>query len=170
MTDQEQQLFGHLIHPDDSYTRDGVYWADLPLRKRVAFVSKVDRQETKRELAEIGRMFKKNPFSLVRWYWANSVIPGAGLLLESYVLFSVGLLGTLFASVWPQCWGSSHETCSKDLVASVIYLEIVGIMAGQVVVGVSSPTSPSRNARMPTGFALLTPSSSLETRSVAGSA
>jgi hypothetical protein len=75
------------------------------------------------------------------WYFRHAVIPGAGLGLEGYVLFSIGNLEPLFKKVWPQCW-DKHETCGKNWVASVTYLEIIGIMVGQVFVGVSSNIAP----------------------------
>lgn len=141
-TDYEKQIFSHLIQPDDLYTPDGVYWADLPFFQRAKFVSKVDRAESKRERAIIWSMFKKDPLSPVAWYFRNAVLPGAGLLLEGYVLFSIGNLSGLFADVWPRCWGKeTPKKCDSNWVAAVTYLEIIGIMFGQTGVGVSSRAS-----------------------------
>lgn len=78
----EKQIFDYLLHPDDSYTPDGVYWADLPIGQRIKFVSSYDGREVKRELGIIGRMFKKDPLSPVGAYFRNMVLPGAGLGLE----------------------------------------------------------------------------------------
>lgn len=135
-TNQERSIFAHLTHPDDCYTPDGVYWADLPLGKRIAFVNKVQNEETKRELAEIGTMLKADPLSPVSWYFRNAVLPGAGLGLEGYVLFSIGNLEPLFRSTWPTCWGKNPTECSSNWIASVTYLEVIGIMVGQMAVGV----------------------------------
>lgn len=77
----ERAIFKHL-HPDDSFTADGVYWADLPLGKRIAFVTAVENAETKRELSELGSMMKKDPLSPAGWYWRNAILPGAGMGLE----------------------------------------------------------------------------------------
>ncbi|KAI0443651.1 major facilitator superfamily domain-containing protein [Xylaria telfairii] len=134
-TDYEKQIFAHLLQPDDSYTPEGVYWADLPLAQRFAFVNKVSSEETKAELRSIWSMFKEDPLSPLSWYFRNSVLPGAGLLLEGYVLFSIGNLQPLFADVWNSCWGA-HQVCNKNWVASVTYLEIIGIMFGQTGVGI----------------------------------
>ncbi|KAI0548995.1 major facilitator superfamily domain-containing protein [Xylaria curta] len=134
-TDYERQIFAHLLQPDDSYTPEGVYWADLPWSQRFAFVNKVSSQESKKELKTVWSMFKKDPLSPFSWYFRNSVLPGAGLLLEGYVLFSIGNLQPLFADVWKSCWGS-HTVCDKNWVASVTYLEIIGIMFGQTGVGI----------------------------------
>lgn len=136
---EERRIFSHVTRPDDSYTPEGVYWADLPLRQRFSFVSKVDREAAAAELKTIGAMMKKDPLSPLAWYFRHAVIPGAGLGLEGYVLFSIGNLQPLFAQVWPECW-SDDSTCSKNWIASVTYLEIIGIMVGQVGVGVSRDT------------------------------
>ncbi|RDA85982.1 hypothetical protein CP532_4879 [Ophiocordyceps camponoti-leonardi (nom. inval.)] len=131
----ERHIFSHVTRPDDCYTPDGVYWADLPWADRVAFVSAVDRREAAQELHSLGSMIKKDPLSPLSWYFRHAVIPGAGLGLEGYVLFSIGNLEPLFRQVWPQCW-EKHEVCSQNWVASVTYLEIIGIMVGQAAVGV----------------------------------
>ena len=135
-TSHERRIFSHVTRPDDSYTEDGIYWADLPWYRRMRFVSQVDREAAKQELAVVGRMMKKDPLSPVSWYFRNAVIPGAGLGLEGYVLFSIGNLEPLFAKVWPACW-EDNTVCRKNWVASVTYLEIIGIMVGQAGVGVS---------------------------------
>lgn len=78
----EKDAFDVLLRPDDSYTPEGVYWADLPLGQRFKFVNKVESAEAHRELANIGRMIKADPLSPVNYYFKNMVLPGAGLLLE----------------------------------------------------------------------------------------
>lgn len=135
-SDHERQIFGYLTHPDDIYTPEGIYWADLPLRQRIAFVSRVHGNEAKKELRTVGRMTKNDPLSPVAWYLRNAVLPGAGLGLEGYVLFSIGNLEPLFAATWPQCWGENATQCSRNWVASVTYLEVIGIMVGQIGVGI----------------------------------
>ncbi|KAF3009161.1 hypothetical protein G7054_g1660 [Neopestalotiopsis clavispora] len=135
-TDYEKDIFKHITQPDDSYTPEGVYWADLPFWKRWSFVNKVDQAEAKDELGTIWSMMKKDPLSPVGWYWRHAILPGAGLGLEGYVLFSIGNLEPLFKSVWPECWSSSPTVCSHNWVASITYLEVIGIMVGQVGVGI----------------------------------
>ncbi|KAH7326692.1 putative MFS transporter [Stachybotrys elegans] len=130
-----QRIFNHIIRPDDSYNAEGVYWADLPLLKRLKFVTQVDKEAALEELRTIGSMIKHDPLSPLSWYFRHAVIPGAGLGLEGYVLFSIGNLEPLFEKVWPQCW-ADYDVCAKNWIASVTYLEIIGIMVGQVVVGV----------------------------------
>ncbi|RBQ72663.1 hypothetical protein FVER53590_01440 [Fusarium verticillioides] len=135
-TADERRIFSHVTRPDDSYTEDGVYWADLPLTQRYRFVSKVDNDAAKEEAKTAWSMFKEDPLSPFSWYFRHAVIPGAGLGLEGYVLFSIGNLEPLFKAVWPDCWGKEPTTCSHNWIASVTYLEIIGIMVGQAVVGV----------------------------------
>lgn len=78
----EKDAFDVLLRPDDSYTPEGVYWADLPLMQRFKFVSKIDNAEARKELGAIGRMIKADPLAPVSYYFKNMVLPGAGLLLE----------------------------------------------------------------------------------------
>ncbi len=82
MSHGEASVFRNLLLPDDSYTEDGVYWADLPIGKRLAFVTKVNNAETRKELRTIGKMIRADPLSPISFYFRNMVIPGMGLLLE----------------------------------------------------------------------------------------
>ncbi len=140
--EEEHQIFNYLVRPDDSFDENGVYWADLKWGKRIAFVNKVNNAEAAKELGTIWSMMKKNPLSPIGWYMRNAVLPGAGLGLEGYVLFSIGNLAPLFSSAWPQCWGSKATECSVNWNATVTYLEVIGIMVGQVTVGVSTSPPP----------------------------
>jgi hypothetical protein len=83
--ENEKQIFQYLLKPDDSYTPEGIYWADLPLGKRAAYVASVDAQEASKELRTIGSMVKKDPLSPLAWYFHHAILPGAGLGLEGYV-------------------------------------------------------------------------------------
>lgn len=82
---REAEIFNHILHPDDLYTTEGVYWADLPVGQRIKFVNGVNNAEAKKELGQIAAMMKKDPLSPVGWYFKNAVLPGAGLGLEGYV-------------------------------------------------------------------------------------
>ena len=82
ITENERQIFQYLIRPDDSYDENGVYWADLPIAKRIKFVTKYDNAEAKRELSSIWSMMKVDPLAPIGYYFRNMVIPGAGLGLE----------------------------------------------------------------------------------------
>jgi hypothetical protein len=82
MSANEASVFHALLHPDDIYNENGTYWADLPIGQRMKFISKVDREESRKELSSIWTMFKNDPLSPVSYYMKNMVLPGAGLLLE----------------------------------------------------------------------------------------
>lgn len=60
------------------------------------------------------------------------------LTLKSYVLFSIGNLASLFKAAWPTCWSASNpnSVCDPRWIAAVSYLEVVGIITGQVLVGI----------------------------------
>ncbi|ETI25757.1 hypothetical protein G647_02531 [Cladophialophora carrionii CBS 160.54] len=134
MTANEKEIFKYLLKPDDMYDENGVYWADLPIMKRVKFVSKVDRQETRREFAAFWQMFKNDPLAPLGFYMRNMVLPGAGLGLEGYVLFSIGNIKPLFQAAFPDCW-KSNSICDKTWINAIDYLEICGIIVGQILVG-----------------------------------
>ena len=83
--ENEKAIFNYLLKPDDSFTPEGVYWADLPLWQRIKFVGRTEGEEAKKELGELGAMVKKDPLSPIGWYFRQAVLPGAGLGLEGYV-------------------------------------------------------------------------------------
>lgn len=86
MSENEQSVFHALLHPDDMYTADGTYWADLKLSQRVKFVTSVDAKEAREEASFFWNMFKKDPLEPIRHYFRTCVIPGAGLGLEGSVV------------------------------------------------------------------------------------
>lgn len=135
MSDNEKGVFNTILHPDDSYNEAGVYWADMGIAERVAFVTKQGNEEAAKELRQIGAMIKKDPLSPVAWYARNAILPGAGLLMEGYVLFSIGNLKALLEAGFADCW-KKHTVCNVTWVHSLDYLEIVGIIVGQLLVGV----------------------------------
>ena len=56
--------------------------------------------------------------------------------VPSYVLFSIGNIKPLFQTVFKSCWGSGGKACNATWIAAVDYMEVVGIIIGQVLVGV----------------------------------
>jgi MFS family permease len=128
------------LFPSDSYTPTGTYWASLPLRQRAAFNSNIDKIETRREFNATKTLFRAGWWKPLTWYFRNAVLPGAGLGLEGYVLFSIGNLKPLFEIAWPTCWGTAPpgttSVCNKNLLDSVTYLEVIGIILGQIIVGI----------------------------------
>ncbi|ORY09429.1 MFS phosphate transporter [Clohesyomyces aquaticus] len=135
MSPNEVSVFHSILHPDDIYDENGTYWADLPMGKRVAFVGKIDAQEARDEAKSIWTMFKNDPLSPVGFYLKNMVVPGAGLLLEGYVLFSIGNVRPLLQAGFGSCW-KTFETCDEIWTQAIDYLEICGIIVGQILVGV----------------------------------
>lgn len=133
--DSATAALNELLYPADSYTQDRIYWADLAWAEKVEWVTQQSNAEARRELGVIGYMFKKDPLSPLSTYTSNYVVTGMGLFVEGYVLFSVGNLTPLFKAVWPACW-SKHTECNADWIHAVDYLEIVGIIVGQVLVGI----------------------------------
>ncbi|KAL1410305.1 hypothetical protein Q8F55_004311 [Vanrija albida] len=130
----EHPLFNDLC-PQDSYTADGTYWADLPWGERQKWVNAQSNAETLRELKVIGSMFKEDPLSPLRAYCSRYVVTGFGMFTEGYTIFSIGNLSSLYSSIWPECW-SKHTVCDKNWVAGVSYIQIVGIICGQIGVGI----------------------------------
>jgi len=50
-------------------------------------------------------------------------------------LFSIGNIKPLFQAAFPQCW-KTFKVCSKTWTQAVDYLEICGIIVGQLLVGI----------------------------------
>ncbi|EAT88054.2 hypothetical protein SNOG_04294, partial [Parastagonospora nodorum SN15] len=68
MSENEQSIFHALLHPDDMYDATGTYWADMPLGKRLKFVTAVDKKEAHEEASYFWAMFKKDPLEPMRHY------------------------------------------------------------------------------------------------------
>lgn len=69
-------------------------------------------QELARDASTIWRMFKRDPLSPVRSYVHNFAMPGVGLFLEGYVIFSISNNSTLFKQSYRACWNDFTE-CNK---------------------------------------------------------
>jgi hypothetical protein len=78
----EREAFNKFIRPEDSYTPEGAYWADLPLSQRVKFIMSTEAKECGQEFSWFWDMFKRDPLSPLSYYFKNAVLPGAGLGLE----------------------------------------------------------------------------------------
>jgi hypothetical protein len=89
--EEEARVFSRILYPDDLYTPEGIYWADLPFRQQLSFNAAVDNAEAKKELGNLWSMIKKDPLSPISWYFKNAVLPGAGLGLEGYVILQLDL-------------------------------------------------------------------------------
>ena len=138
LSPEVESAFRGILYPEDSFNSSGTYWADLPFREQWKFVQRTQNKEARRELGVMWRMFKADPFSLIREYFATYVLNGMGMFVEGYTLFSVGNVKKLFEATegdFKRCW-KDHSICDEDWIYAINYLEIVGIIVGQVAVGV----------------------------------
>jgi hypothetical protein len=87
--------------------------------------------EAKKELSSIWGMIKRDPLSPLGAYARNMIIPGMGLGLEGYVLFSIGNIRPLLQAAFPSCW-SKFTICNETWSNAIDYLEVSGIIVGQV--------------------------------------
>ena len=58
------------------------------------------------------------------------------LIEASYVLFSIGNVKPLFQAAFKSCWGNGSKICNITWIYAVDYLEICGIIVGQILVGI----------------------------------
>lgn len=77
-----EHLLKESLFPEDSYTSDGVYWADLPRKERLAFINRQQNAEAKREFRWVLDMFKQDPMEPFRRYFRKYVMTGMGLFVE----------------------------------------------------------------------------------------
>ncbi|KAK9843894.1 hypothetical protein WJX84_006388, partial [Apatococcus fuscideae] len=122
--------YGHNPNVPD----DVPYWADLPLKERAKFYYRDISQDQKRELKHFWRIFKNDPLQPVRIYFSNYVITGMGLFLEGYVVFSISNNATMFQQTYSACWENFTE-CNETWVQATTYLQLVGILMGQLIFG-----------------------------------
>jgi hypothetical protein len=54
---------------------------------------------------------------------------------KSYVLFSIGNVKPLLQAAFPACW-SKYKICSALWIDALDYLEVSGIIVGQILVGI----------------------------------
>ena len=46
----------------------------------------------------------------------------------------VGNLSPIFAAAYPSCW-KTHKTCTKQLLGSLTYTQVAGIIVGMLTIG-----------------------------------
>lgn len=144
LSPEAERAFNKVLYPSDSFTSDGTYWADLPLFRRAGFACAQYHQVVTNEFRNVWRMFVNDPMSPLAAY-SHYMINGLGMFVEGYTLFSVGNLKALFGKTWPECWASSDDlkkhyhlsdkVCQDGWLHAVNYLQTVGIICGQVLVG-----------------------------------
>ncbi|ETI29221.1 hypothetical protein G647_01674 [Cladophialophora carrionii CBS 160.54] len=131
---EHESLLKETLYPDDAYSHQ-TYWADLPTGERTKWINRQHSTEASRELKEVWAMFKDDPLAPFYRYLRNYAVTGVGFFTEGYVLFSVGNVLPLLEVVWPRCW-DEHEICNKTMVQAISYMEILGIIGGQIMVGI----------------------------------
>ena len=55
--------------------------------------------------------------------------------MTRYVLFSIGNIRPLFNAAFASCW-KNFKICNQQWINAVDYLEICGIIVGQILVGI----------------------------------
>eukprot|EP01023_Acetabularia_acetabulum_P063549 TRINITY_DN7996_c0_g2_i4.p1 TRINITY_DN7996_c0_g2~~TRINITY_DN7996_c0_g2_i4.p1 ORF type:complete len:591 (-),score=101.15 TRINITY_DN7996_c0_g2_i4:854-2626(-) len=75
------------------------------------------------------------------------VVPGLGMLTESYFIITTGQIKTLWKGAYPDCWDPNGAEecpasstpysvgCDQHLKASISYVEFAGVMLGMMVMG-----------------------------------
>jgi MFS family permease len=86
---------------------------------------KEEEHTSSRQCSSITESFRE-------WLY-ESAWPGMGLFGESYLLFSIGTLKPMWEVMFPDCF--SYEECPANLLHSLTYSVIVGIIVGMLVVG-----------------------------------
>ncbi len=61
----------------------------------------------------------------------------------------VGNLSPIFAAAYPSCW-KTHKTCTKQLLGSLTYTQVAGIIVGMLTIGKwpSAPRLPSPGSHL----------------------
>lgn len=133
LTDNDEGL-----PPPDEYEEDREYWADRPSGccggARLRSTLREDILENRREAETVWAMFKKDSLSPVTAYWKNYGMPGMGLFLEGYVIFSISNNSTLFKQAYPDCW-SKFTSCNETWTQATTYLQLIGVLLGQLTFG-----------------------------------
>lgn len=161
MSPEAESAFNEILFPRDSYTENGTYWADLPFGEKMHFINHQSNAEARRELGLIWNMIKRDPLSPIKAYFGTYVLNGMGMFVEGFTLFSVGNLKPMFSNTdiavngkathtsgFYRCWNKPSakknptldrnwkQICNQEWIDAIDYLEIVGIITGQILVGV----------------------------------
>jgi MFS family permease len=131
--EEHKHLLNNALYPADAFSGTS-YWADLPASEQLLWVKNKARKEARREYAAVKQLAKAGILRPFWEYCRTYAFPGAGFFVEGYVLFSVGNIMPLFKAVWPQCFDETI-VCSEQSIKAIKYMEIVGILCGQLVVG-----------------------------------
>jgi MFS family permease len=70
-------------------------------------------------------------------FFSDAVWPGLGLLGESYMLFSIGILRPIWDIIFPDCF-VYQTTCTEFTIHSLTYSIIIGVIVGMICIGYAS--------------------------------
>jgi MFS family permease len=79
----------------------------------------------------------------------DSVWPGLGLLGESYMLFSIGILRPIWDIVFPDCF-VKQNSCTETMIHSLTYSIIFGVILGMICIGYASNSLGRRRGSITT--------------------
>lgn len=72
-------------------------------------------------------------------FWKELLLAGrtgAGMFVESYWIFAIGNIGTVWGYLYPSCYsGGGNDGCDEQTVVAVPYVEIAGIITGMLLFG-----------------------------------
>jgi len=68
------------------------------------------------------------------WWFLSWMLPGMGMFLEAYYIFSIGNIKPLLKAEYPDCY-KEFKTCGKTLTQIPEYIQIVGIICGMITIG-----------------------------------
>ena len=130
------------LYPEDVYQyQTQKYWADLPRKEQVNWIIEQSNGEAAREFGKVWQTFRQDPLKSFGQYLHNYAVTGLGFSTEGYTLFSVGNILSPFETVWPTCY-KQYKVYNKVWVQSINYLGIVGILLGQIGVGIIGTVHP----------------------------
>ncbi|GBG31353.1 Inorganic phosphate transporter 1-1 [Hondaea fermentalgiana] len=130
MTDQQQQQ--QAVHEDSQYAYEN---------ERPAFGSEINMG------GGGGVIIQENidNRSLAQRAHANAklcgmgMLAGAGMFSEAYFLFAIGNVKNIWKQLYPECY-DGDASCSENLVSSLTYIEVIGVIIGMLTFGYFADT------------------------------
>jgi MFS family permease len=93
----------------------------------------------------------KESISKLRHNFNEYIWPGLGLFGESYLLFSIGTIRPIWSILYPQCF-ITNERCTSNLLHSLTYSVVIGIIIGMVCIGILAGSIGRRNGSISTAL------------------
>ncbi len=89
--------------------------------------------------------------SKLRHNFNEYIWPGLGLFGESYLLFSIGTIRPIWQILYPKCF-ITNETCTPNLLHSLTYSVVIGIIIGMICIGILAGSIGRRNGSISTAL------------------